>query len=195
MRDPLAVVPLLAVLAIGCAPPEQTATTIVEPAVQDGPPVLAVSAEKLDVLDYRLGKWALLITLHQPGQPPQEIHATSTHERILGGDYLLDTTEWGTPEHPVRGVGNTAYDTIGQRYVHTWSDGSSAMTSLYGTYDAATGTITYAGEKIDFGLQDVVTTRWVERSIDEDHWIAKAYSIGPDGQEVLATECAYSRIR
>jgi uncharacterized protein DUF1579 len=150
------------------------------------------------VLDSKVGTWNLTVRMFMsPDQPPQESHGSSSVQWILDGRYLQDTTVGEFGGMPFRGSGLTGYDNLKKRYVSTWIDNfGTGILHAEGRYDASTRTFHYESEGPDLMFANAyVPTRAIEKWIDADHWVMQSFGPDGDGDEYMAMEIQYARVR
>jgi hypothetical protein len=165
------------------------------PATPEMPP-WAVPGEHHKAINYKVGKWAVVVRFLEPGKPALEATATSTQKWLMDGRFLQDTTDGNWLGLPFSGRGITAYDVARGKYVYTWIDNmSTAITVADGTHDPASGSLVWTGEAPHFVTGKLVRMRWVEKVIDSDHWRLDTYMTGADGQEMKSSEFMYTRVK
>jgi hypothetical protein len=82
-----------------------------------------------------------------PNEPEQVSAGESKLTAILGGRFLLEETKGSMMGQPYSGLGLLGYDNVKKQFVTTWVDTmSTAPMTMYGTPDASSKSITYAGE-------------------------------------------------
>jgi hypothetical protein len=150
-----------------------------------------------EVLEGRVGKWNTLVRLwNEPGNQPSFDKGTAEIRWILGGRYLEEIYEGTLLGEPFQGRGFTGFDNLKEKYFTTWIDNAgTGVLHSEGTFDAASQSVTYAGECPDTTEWKYVRSRTVEKGIDADHWTAQMYTPGPDGKDFLCMEIAYTRAR
>lgn len=149
-------------------------------------------------LDPKVGNWTMVVRMFNgPGMPPEESAGSSQVQWILDGRYLQDTTTGEFNGMPFRGSGLTGYDNLKKRYVSTWIDNfGTGILRAEGHYDAATHTFHYEGEGPDIVYANTyVPTRATERWIDADHWVMQSFGPDGSGDEYLAMEIQYTRVK
>jgi hypothetical protein len=119
-----------------------------------------------------------------------ESKGTVTYKMDLGGLWLVGTVERGAGGSRFSGRGYDTYDTAKKKYVAVWVDSTSARpTTMEGTYDKATKTMTMHGEGPG---ADGKPTRYksVSEWKDDDTVVYSMYA--GDGREPALT-IAYKR--
>jgi hypothetical protein len=149
------------------------------------------------VLGGRVGKWNALVRVwNEPGGQPSFDTGTAEIRWILGERYIEETFEGTLLGQPFHGVGFTGFDNIKEKYFTTWMDsGGTGVLHSEGTFDAASQSVTYAGECPDANEWTYVKCRTVEKMIDADLWTAQMYTPGPDGKDFLCLDIAYRRAK
>jgi hypothetical protein len=144
----------------------------------------------------RVGKWTTCSGCGKSRKPASFDAGTAEVRWILGERYLEVDYDGTILREPFQGVGHTGFDNLKQKYVSTWIDNAgTGISHSEGTFDAATQSITYAGECPDTNEWKYVECRTVEKQIDADHWAQQMYTAGPDGREFLCVDITYTRAK
>ncbi len=111
-----------------------------EPPVQQQPTALP----EHQVLAEDVGTWDAEMTLWIPGLPdPVTSKGVEVNELLDGGMWVLSKFESELFGQKFVGRGQFGYDPISKKYVGTWIDTMSPhLSTMQGTYDAATKTLT-----------------------------------------------------
>jgi hypothetical protein len=149
------------------------------------------------LLKFKEGKWDLKVKMWmQPGAPPMESPATSEAKVIMDGRYVFDKVEGSFNGMPFEGMGTTAYDNGLKKFVSTWIDNmGTGIMFAEGAYDAEKKAWNYTAKSTDPMTSKSITTRSVERIVDENSWVMEMYGPGPDGKEFQMMEITYTRTK
>lgn len=141
------------------------------------------------------GDWTFTMTMWvDPAAPPQQYTGTATYTPIMGGRYVQSTARGVMMGMPFEGMGINAYDNLTKQFVSSWIDSfGTGLTTMTGTYDAATKTITYQGEMADMMQPTVmIKVRQLIRFVDTDRHVMEWYETR-GGKEARTMEIAYTR--
>lgn len=147
------------------------------------------------VLQQKVGRWSLAVTMFVPGAEPMKSTGSSEVKLAMDGRFLMDKTEGEAMGQPFQGVGTTGYDNLKKKYVATWIDNmGTGVSYAEGTYDAKAKTFTYKCK-----MPDVMAGKWIEgretdTMTDANHWTMRAYQPGPDGKEYMSMQIDYTRV-
>lgn len=195
----LLLIPAGAVFAYSAGSQEKKATPAV--ATKDNPSMMkmmefAKVGPSHKALEVRVGKWSVDMKMFKPGEAPVPSHGTSEIKWIMDGRFLQDTFTGEFMGEPFHGEGRIGFDNLKKKYVSSWLD--SAGTGIYfseGTFDAATKTFNFTGDMPDTDAGKYVKGRMVEKWTDNDHWMAQAFTPGPDGKEFMGMEFNFTRMK
>jgi hypothetical protein len=125
--------------------------------------------------------------------PAGESKGTQTMSVGLNGLWLLERFTGDIAGGKFEGVGGTSYDPAKKKYVSVWIDSMSTRPMVSeGTYDAATKTLTMAGDMpMPDGATMKVTMISVTRDANTRHFTLKG--TGPDGKEIEMLQITYRR--
>lgn len=123
------------------------------------------------------GTWEMTVTQWmQPGAEPVATSATNTSRMVLGGRYLMDTTEGTAMGQPFSGMGWTGYDNVRDQYVSTWIDNfGTGILVAYGQWEDDEQGIVMHGTYVDPVTGKDVHIRTVSRMDGPDRQIFTWY--------------------
>jgi hypothetical protein len=141
------------------------------------------------------GTWhAEVLSWMDPNKPPEKSEATYTLNSILGGLYQtghLTGTMMGTP---FEGNSLLGYDNAKKVFVSTWVDNlGSGITSMTGTWDPSTNTLTLKGTQSNPMTGKETNIRETLEIVDDNTHKMTMYGTGPDGKETKFMEATYKR--
>ena len=194
---PIAVLALAAVPLVAAINPQDPPSSPEEAEMMAKWMEFMTPGEPHELIAGKAGKWNLVVTMWMtPDAPPSESTATSKHEMIMGGRYLLDQTRGDFMGQTFEGMGLTGYDNMKKKFFGMWIDnmGTGLMTSE-GTYDKAKNAITYTGESPDVMSGGYKPMKTIETFVDDDHWTMEMHSTGPDGKMFKGMEIKYTRVK
>lgn len=117
----------------------------------------------------------------------------STCQSGLGGQWLLEEVRADFCGKPYEGRGATSYDPARKKYVNVWIDSVSPVPFVSeGTYDAATRTLTFAGEMTLPGGATTRATLTIVRT-DADSRTFRLEVSGPSGAPTELFHITYRR--
>jgi len=151
-----------------------------------------------EVLGPKVGTWNVKVRMFMaPGAPPQETTGSSSMQWVMDGRYIQDTTTGTFNGQPFHGLGLTGYDNLKKAYVGSWIDNmGTSIISSEGHYDEKTRTFHYTAMMPDAVVaQAYVPSRSTETWSDNDHFVVRSFSPGPDGKEYMNMELEYARMR
>ena len=95
-----------------------------------------------------VGKWKVTSkSWESEGSKPEETVGTSTFKSIMGGRFVQQDFKGKMMGMPYEGTGMLGFNNITKKFESSWYDSmSTASMNFEGTYDAATKTISEAGE-------------------------------------------------
>jgi len=141
------------------------------------------------------GSWATTTTFAAMPGSDQMIteHGTSEAVAAMDGRVLEERFTGSMMGMPFSGEGRTGYDNVSGRYWTTWTDTmSTGLIVMYGDYDPATATYTFAGTSVDPLLGEIPTR--IERTIDgPDHATSLFYFQYPGAETTQMMEIVYER--
>jgi hypothetical protein len=185
-------VALLTIAALTCSHPIQAQTD------NDMKAMMAYSTpgETHKMMAKSVGTWSAGITMWmQPNTPPMNSTGEMKCEMILGGRYLKSTNTGNFMGQPFEGIGVTGYDNAKKVFVNNWIDNmGTGMTTLTGTWDAASNSITFTGSMVDPASGKDIPIREVMKFVDDNHQTMEMYaSAAPGGQEFKTMEIKFTR--
>ncbi len=129
-----------------------------------------------------------------PAAPPSESTGTATRTSILGGRYVEGIYKGVMGGMPFEGNGVDAYDNVTKQFVSSWIDNmGTGLTVLTGKYNAATKTITYAGDMADMmNPGKTYKVRQLVRIESPDRFVMEWYETRT-GKEAKTMEIVYTR--
>lgn len=147
------------------------------------------------MLKQAVGTWDIAVKMYmQPGAPPTEGKAVET-ARMIGEFWVITDYQGSMFGMPFSGSATMGFDPSSRKYVSTWIDSASPYVHhASGTYDEATKTLTSHGQGMDASGQ-VMKSKMVQKTIDDDHCQFQMYAIMPDGSEFLWMDSMYTRRR
>jgi hypothetical protein len=147
-----------------------------------------------EVLKKDVGVWdATVESTMEPGGKPVVTKGVETNIVIGEGLWLIQDFKGEFFGAPFRGHGVTGYDTGKKKYVGTWVDTmTTAISTVEGTYDAATNTMTGTMESPGPGgtmMKMRSTSQWK----DENTRIFTMYAPNGQGGEFAMMKITYKR--
>ncbi len=105
------------------------------------------ASDEHKILKMEEGDWDATITMYMgpagPYDPPQTSPGKESN-RMIGDFWIVSDFNGNFEGMPFTGQGQFGYDAAGQQYVGSWIDSfTPSVTHMFGTYDAATKTMTY----------------------------------------------------
>lgn len=137
------------------------------------------------LLESLAGSWNHAIQWYPaPGATPLEMTATSTSAVSLGGRYLVSEFDGDFAGAPFEGRETMGYDKVKERYFSLWVDNMSTGPMIsWGTYDAATKTLTMEGTFADpMSGNPEKKVRNTTRLMDDGSVHYENWGPGPDGE-------------
>lgn len=129
----------------------------------------------------------------EPGKPPMESTGSSVFTMLLEGRFLQQKYQGAMMGQPYSGIGITAYDNLGKRYVSTWMDSmSTGIFIMEGTASPDGKTITLHGQHDEPG-GGTMTHRAIWKIVDHNTQTFEMYGAHDGGQETKMLEITYSR--
>jgi Protein of unknown function (DUF1579) len=119
------------------------------PASAQEPPPTPQPSPEHKILSADVGIWDATIKTYMggPDSEPLVSKGVETNEAMLGGMWVLSRFEGSFGPAKFEGRGQFGYDPVKKKYVGTWIDSMSpSLSTLEGTYDAKSKTITYVGD-------------------------------------------------
>ncbi len=178
---------LLAVAPLPAQEPSETDMAAMMAAGQPG--------EHHEHMAFLEGSWNVAATFWMPGAPdPMETKGESTYEWVLGGRYMHQSYTGDFMGMKFEGIGVTGYDTMGKKYVATWTDNmNTAIMSETGQCDGTGKKTEWKGQIPDPASGEMVSTRTVHIVESNDKFVMTSYAIGPDGTESPMMKLVYTR--
>lgn len=143
------------------------------------------------------GTWNGKVLLwHKAGMAPDSSKATSVNKMIMGGRYQISNFTGNMMGMPFEGMSKMAYDNAKKVFISTWIDNmGTGISTMEGTWDAATKTMTMTGKMVDPERGDGRETvaRQVFRVIDDIHHVMEMYGPGDDGKEFKWMEINFTK--
>lgn len=161
---------------------------------QEMPPLPKPGPEH-QVLKLDEGTWEATTEMFPaPGAPPMTSKGVETNTIGCGGLCLIaDFKGEIMPGVAFHGHGTTAYDTIKNKYVASWTDSLSAgLSTGESTWDAAARQMTGWVEGTDMTGKNVKSRSVLEHK-DANTRVYTMYGAGPDGKEFLNLRITYTR--
>jgi hypothetical protein len=137
------------------------------------------------LLESLAGSWNHAIQWYPaPGATPVEMTATSTSAVSMGGRYLVSEFDGDFAGAPFEGRETMGYDKVKERYFSLWVDNMSTGPMIaWGTYDAATKTLTMEGTFADpMSGNPEKKVRNTTRLMDDGSVHYENWGPGPDGE-------------
>jgi len=146
-------------------------------------------------LKYKAGRWTVKMEIwDNPGAPSRASVGEAEMKLILGGRYLLDTTNCTFDGMPFEGMGITGYDNLKKKFVTVWIDNLGTGLSVgEGTCDESKKTYSFNMMAPDAVSGTYKPTRAVERVVSDDQWVFEMFETEADGKERLTMRSTYSR--
>jgi hypothetical protein len=137
------------------------------------------------LLESFVGSWNHAIQFYPaPGAEPMEMTATSVAGTEMGGRYLVTEFDGEFLGAPFEGQETMGYDKVKQRYFSLWVDNMSTGPMVaWGTYDAATKTLTMEGTFADpMSGNPEKKVRNTTQLMDDGSVHYENWGPGPDGE-------------
>ena len=150
------------------------------------------------VLAAREGKWTYTMKWWMvPDAAPVESTGTSDAKMIFDGRYLTEEYKGESMGMPFNGHATSGFDNTKKKYVSTWIDNmSTAITTMEGSYDAATKTFAWKGEGPDPVAGKYMPMRMVDKMVDANKGTTEFYSTdAKSGKEFKSMEMTYTRAK
>ncbi len=181
-----ALLALAALLAPGSAAVEEPAARADQSPFVPGP--------EHELLRSLVGTWDAVLIARDPSGTEQRTTGTRTTVEHAGF-HTVDNFQGTFMGLAMSGQGMNGYCTVRKQYFTLWTDSmTSSPLLLFGSFDAATRTLTMSGEC--FGLSGTLEPcRSVTRLVDDDHVTWTLLGPGPDGAEARHLSIEYTRRR
>lgn len=106
------------------------------------------TTEEHKLLEHMVGEWDCTTSFTMGGPEPIEGTGTSQSRMVLGGRFV--STHFAMPDFmgtPYEGMGAIGYDKAKGKFVNVWMDNmNTGFSTMEGTYDEDTDTMTWTGE-------------------------------------------------
>lgn len=162
-------------------------------------PVLAQEpaqpTEQHQVLKADVGSWNADIKMWMAGPDAEPMSSKGVEtNHMMGGLWLLSKFEGEFAGQKFTGHGQFGYDPVKKKYIGTWIDSMNPhMSTMEGTYDAKSKTMTMLSEGIDGNSGQMMKGKNVGKQIDKDTRLFTMYMFTPGGDEVKIMEIKYTR--
>ncbi len=129
-----------------------------------------------------------------PAVEPQVSRGKAEVKWILGGRFIQEEVQGGTPEQPFQGLGLQGYDNFLKKYQSVWIDSmSTSLMISSGSCDGAGKVFTMIGKYLDPAVGKEKAIRGVLKITGGDSHVYEMYEAGPDGKEYQALQVNYTR--
>lgn len=185
------------------------ATKAVEKAAKDAMPEMSPEQAKMmeayekagtpgemhKMLAGHAGQWEGVVKFWMaPDAPPSEEKVTCTMEMTMGGRYLYSHWKGEMMGAPFHGVSVQAYNNVTKQFQGTWIDNMvTGIQMMSGTWDAATKTLTWTGERDDPMTGGKVKVRELQKHPDANTMVSEFFDTQPDGKEMKTMEISMKR--
>lgn len=146
------------------------------------------------LLAHSVGTWdAKVKTWPTPDADPIEWEAVET-VKTFGKFWVVNEFKGSFGGMEYEGRGRTGYDPVAKKYVGTWFDTMSPyMTTMEGTYDEKTNTLTMTTEGRDCYTNKIVKGKVVSTYIDANTMKFEMHGPGTDGKLFKMMQIDYTR--
>ncbi|MBI4584747.1 MAG: DUF1579 domain-containing protein [Planctomycetes bacterium] len=146
-------------------------------------------------LDPLVGSWDTEVKWWtSPAAEPQVSRGKAEVKWILGGRFLEEEVQGGTPEQPFQGLGLQGYDNFLKKHQSFWIDSmSTSLMISSGTCDGAGKVFTLSGTYLDPAAGKEKASRGVLSITSGDSHVYEMYESGPDGEEYRSLQVMYTR--
>jgi len=141
------------------------------------------------------GKWKTETTMWMaPNTDPMKSEGTCENTMILGGRYQQSTFHGNMMNMPFEGISTLAYDNAKKKFISNWIDNmGTGMTTMEGTWDDASKSITFTGTEMDPSSGKDMPIRQVFKVIDDNNQIMDMYT-NANGQDFKMLEVKLTRM-
>jgi hypothetical protein len=151
--------------------------------------------ENHKLLESTVGEWSAKVKMWmKPGVPPMESAGSMVTRSVYGGRYYHGFYKGDMMGTPFEGAATTGYDNLTGKFWNTWADSmSTGLSSMTGSYDPASKSITFNGEWPDpMNPKTMTKVRQVFRIGEADRQVMEMYETR-DGKEAQSMEIVYTR--
>lgn len=209
----LLILPVAALLAVGCQNAGQETTTTVKtdsvqkteaPAATGAKPDSAAMMKNWTdfmtpgpmqaLLGRFAGKWEVENRLGNDTAHMTVIKGSGEIRMIMGGRYQQSNFKGDFNGMPFEGLEYMAYDNGKKVFVNTWIDNmGTGVMILEGTYDSTAKTLTLTGKTTDPSTNKEMNEKIVKHFVDDKHIVTEMFSIGADGKETKSMDMRMTR--
>lgn len=151
---------------------------------------LGMPGEEHKILSCFVGEWSVE-GKHWMGAEPQPFQATSKLTSLFDGRYIREDFQGDFGGMPFQGVAHLGFENATKKYFGTWIDSmSTGMSTMTGTYDAATKTFIWHSTWAGPGGKPMKSR--MEMKFSEKEMTSTSYRIGEAGEK-KEMEMKYTR--
>ncbi|HET6202752.1 MAG TPA: DUF1579 domain-containing protein [Planctomycetota bacterium] len=150
--------------------------------------------ENHKLLEPLVGEWTTNSKMWMdPAAPPMDMTGTASAKSIFGGRFVQSEHRGMFMGEESIGIATTGYDSQKKKFVGTYiENGSTSITTVEGTYDAATKTFTFSGQYDDPMEHASIPFRFTQKVGDREKILFEWYE-KRGGKEAKTMEIAYTR--